>query len=179
MAISSILAFGIGSLVLRTRRRDLESYTGSEVRFPPYVLLEGIVGFLFFISVALVSNLFPNETVTVITTSVFVIFSTLSGYQAFLYFAQRHQICDSHILFTSMFNTQTKIYWKVVAAVSYNPGIKWFVVETTSGKKYHISEIMRGIRQFSVAVIANVEPDKIARTASERLQKLQEGKLVE
>jgi hypothetical protein len=64
--------------VARSRFKARPHSDSQRLVHPPSTLIIGVVVFLFFAGIAIISNIFPNKTVTWWTTAVFVGFALLS-----------------------------------------------------------------------------------------------------
>src|SRR5689334_92168 len=80
-----LMALAMG-WVARSRFKTRPDSDSQRLVHPPSTLIIGIVVFLFFAGIAIVSNVFPNRTVTWWTTAVFAGFALLSLAMVAAYF---------------------------------------------------------------------------------------------
>jgi len=64
--------------VARSRRQPRAADYARRLQHPPSTLIIGLVSFLFFAAIAVISNVFANATTTWLTTTVFVGFALLA-----------------------------------------------------------------------------------------------------
>jgi len=128
---------------------------------PPSTLIIGLVGFLFFAGIAVVSNVFPNKTVTWWTTAIFVGFAVLSLPMIADYFLARHELSEKGLSYGSMTGRRGYFEWLEVRRIRYAPAMKWFRLETRSGHVARISAMLVGLPEFARLVLAHVPPEAI------------------
>ena len=129
---------------------------------PVSTLILGLVGFLFFAALIVLSNVFPNETVTWWTNAGFGGFAALSVPVILDYFRARHELTDSGIICGRMFLPRHHLGWENVKRIEYSTSMKWFKIETRSGKVGRISVMLIGLPEFAQAVLSGVPRGAIA-----------------
>ena len=119
------------------------------------------MSFAFFAGIAVISNVYSNETTTVWTTSIFLGFAILSLLMIADYFQARHEVSDEGMNYGRLTGTRGILKWSEVANVRYAPGIKWFRLETRSGEVARVSAMLVGLPEFARLVLAHAPPGAI------------------
>lgn len=136
--------------------------TGSRrLAHPPSTLVIGVVCFLFFAGIAVISNVFPNKTVTWWTTTIFVGFALLSVPLIADYFAARHELSEDGLSYGRLSGPRGYLKWSDLRMVKYAPVMKWFRLETRSGEVARISVMLSGLPEFARLVLAHTSPHAI------------------
>ena len=124
-------------------------------------LVAGLVGFVFFAGIAILSNVYRNKTTTVWTTTFFVGFALVCLVIVVDYFLGRHVVSDSGIEFARLTWTRGRLYWMELKSVRYAPGMKWFRLESRTGEVARISAMCMGLPEFARLVLAHAPADAI------------------
>lgn len=140
----------IGRSPMRARSRD------GRLSQPRVVLGLGLVCFTLFASMLILSNLFPNETVTWFTNTVFAVFALLGLGLIIGYWTDRITYDDTSFTYPNLYGLRKTMVWSDVALVRYKPGFRWFLFEDSSGAKArpHIMHI--GLPAFARVALTRV-----------------------
>jgi hypothetical protein len=161
--------------VARSRNRARPVAEARLLRHPPSTLIIGMAGFIFFFGVAVVSNVFPNKTATLLTTSVFVGFSLLSTVAIADYFLARHELLDGGMSYGRLLGSRGSLKWNEVCRIRYAPVMKWFEIELASGEVARVSAMLTGLPAFARAVLLHVPPGTIDAETLAVLQATADG----
>ena len=104
--------------VARSRRQPRAAGYARRLQHPPSTLIIGLVCFLFFAGIAVISNVFANATTTWLTTTVFMGFALLALPIVGDYFAARHQVFpEEGLRYGRLFGSGGKIRWADLKSV--------------------------------------------------------------
>lgn len=159
----------------RLKRRPL-----SQARLlvhPTSTLVLGLVAFLFFAGATVISNMYPNETVTWWTTSIFVAFALGSLTIVADYFVARHEVSDDGLDYRGMMGQRGYLRWADLRRVSYSPRLKWFRLENRSGDVARLSTYLMGLPEFAGLLLRHAPPAAIEPNALEVLEDTADGDL--
>jgi hypothetical protein len=112
-------------------------------------LILGLVGFLFFSALAVLSNVYANETTTWWTTALFVGFALLALAMIGDYVLARHDVSERGLSYGRLTGPRGYLEWGDLRRVRYSQAMKWFVLETRSGKTARISAMLVGLPEFA------------------------------
>src|ERR1700732_1479471 len=121
---------------------------------PPSTLIIGVVVFLFFAGIAVISNVFPNKTVTWWTTAVFVGFAMLSLGMVAAYVLGHHQVSREGLIYGRLTGRRGYLKWADLRRVKYAPTMKWFRLETQSGDVARISAMLVGLPELARVLLS-------------------------
>ena len=173
-----VMALVLGGLA-RSRYRKQPDSEASKLVHPRSILIVGLIGFAFFAGLAIISNVFSNETTTVITTSVFIGFALLNLLLVAEYSFSRHWFSDDGLEYGSLLGRRGRLDWSEVASVRYAPVMKWFRLETGAGKVARISAMLVGLPDFARTLLARVDPSAIEPEARAVVRATAAGELPE
>jgi hypothetical protein len=138
-------------------------------------LVVGLVCFLFFASIAVISNVMPNESTTWWTTAVFVGFAALAIPIIADYLRARHEVSETGMSYGKLFGSRGHFSWIELRNVSYAPAWKWFRLETRHGEVARISVMLTGLPEFARLLIANAPHGVIEQPALSVLRETAAG----
>jgi hypothetical protein len=147
--------------VARSRLRARLPAAQGRLQHPPSILVVGLGGFAFFFGLAVLSNVYANETTTWATTSVFLGFALLSGLLVADYFLARHMLVEGGLDYGRLTGRRRRLAWTDVTRVRYAPALKWFKIQTAEGRVARVSASMTGLPAFAEAVLRDVPPAAI------------------
>ena len=159
----------------RTRPRQLQD--SRLLYHPTSTLIVGLVGFTFFIGIAIVSNVYHNRTTTFLTTAIFCTFALVSVPVILDYFFARHELTSDGLSFGRMNGARGSLEWSRVCRVHYSPLAKWFRIETDDGQVARISALLIGLPEFARAVLCGVHQSAIDPNTTAILQATADGEL--
>ncbi len=166
------------SLVKASRKKDLATNSSNCLSLPFYLLLIGIVSFLFFTLFLVRSLFFPNGTESVFSTVVFSFFSLLGLILIYTYFIHKMSFTTTEILYRRFTGKKVTISFSSINCVSYQANMQWIVLEYGNSKKSYFPIVLKGIRPFSTMILQNINSDKIDSVAQDVLKQLKDGELV-
>jgi Bacterial PH domain len=127
------------------------------LRHPRSTLLIGVVGALFFLGIAVVSNTVSrNHTATIWTTLLFIFFGLASLTMVADYFFARHKVSDAGIDYGRMFGQRGNLLWSDVRRVRFASAMKWFVLEPRAGGSVRVSAMLMGLPEFARLLLLHV-----------------------
>jgi hypothetical protein len=165
-ALQWIVWFVVMTLVMgwlaRNRLRARPLSDSRRLVHPPSTLLVGLVVFLFFAGIAVVSNVVANRTTTWWTTTFFSGFALLSLTMVADYFLARHEMSEDGLSYGSMTGRRGYLRWSDLRRVNYSSGMKWFRLETRSGAVARISAMLVGLPEFARLLLTHAPGDAIS-----------------
>lgn len=135
--------------VTSQRRKAGNMGAPNRLSHPKAILIIGLAGFVLFLGLAVVSNLFPNDTVSWWTTVVFLGFATLSGLLIAEYYRARHEYSEEGLRFSRLFGSGGYLRWNMLSSVKYSHAMKWFRLQAHSGEVARISAYQSGLPNFA------------------------------
>jgi len=147
--------------VARSRFKARPHSDSRQLVHPPSTLIIGVVVFLFFAGIAIISNVFPNKTVTWWTTGGFVGFALLSLLMVADYFLGHHQVSEEGLSYGRLTGRRGYLKWADLRRVKYAPTMKWFRLETQSGDVARISAMLIGLPEFGRLLLSHAPPQVI------------------
>ena len=159
-AIWGLLMSLIMGWIARSRLQPAGAGDSQQLRHPPSTLIIGLLGFVFFVAIAVISNVFANKTTTWWTTAVFVGFALLSLPIIGDYFAARHEVSAEGLRYGRLVGAGGYVAWSELKRVEFSPSMKWFRLESRRGTVVRLSVMLRGLPEFARLVL-----DQAPRTA--------------
>jgi hypothetical protein len=105
----------------------------------------GLAGFFLFAAIAVISNVFANATTSWKTTTVFVGFALLTLPILGDYFAARHEVSEEGLRYGRLFGSGDYMRWTKLKSVRFSDAMKWFRLESQSGKVVRLSVMLMDI----------------------------------
>jgi hypothetical protein len=137
----------------------------------------GLLGFCFFLGLAIISNIYKNPTVTIWTTLAFVGFSLLFLAVVYAYFRDWHLVSDEGMSYARFLRRRGTLKWSDVTRVRYSARLNWFSIRTKAGAAAHVSNILNGLPEFAELVLAHVSPVAIGPKTRHILEATAAGEL--
>ena len=159
----------------RSRLRPRPTSKDHQLLHPPSTLIVGLVCFLLFAGLAVVSNAFANETTTWWTTAAFLGFSLMSVPLIADYFLARYQVSDDGMAYRKFTGARRYLRWADLRTVRYAPVMKWFRLETRSGDVARVSVMMMGLPEFARILLARSPKEAVEPHTIEILQSTADG----
>lgn len=150
-----------------------------ELYYPAGIFIMGMIDFLFFAALVVLSNVYSNDATTwttLWTTAVFAGFAATSFLMVLDYFRAHHRLAGDGLHFGKLFGSRGYVTWGDIRQVSYSNMAKWFVIKTRSGQTVRISTMLVGLPEFARAIIANA-PSSIEPAAHPILHAAAKGNL--
>ena len=163
--------------VARSRNRTQPTTEADLLVHPKSTLIIGLVGFVFFLGIAVISNVYGNETSTVFTTAIFLSFALLSTLMIIEYAQVHHRVSEQGLNYGRLLRSRRHLYWSEVAKVRYAPTLKWFKIETKSGQVARISAMLVGLPRFAQTVLDHVSRHALDQETIDILQGISDGDL--
>jgi len=145
----------------RSRLRARPAADARRLVHPPSLLIFGFVCFSFFAGIAVISNIYPNNTATWWTTAVFVGFALLALSLMMAFLLEQHDVSDEGLASRTFLGTRKHLRWSELAAVRYAPSMKWFRLETQAGGIARISVMLMGLPEFARVLLQHAPPGAI------------------
>lgn len=175
-ALWAVLMLVIMGWLGRNRFRRRPATEAHRMAHPPSTLIVGLVCLALFGTLAVVSNVIPNETTTWWTTAIFLGFAALSVPLVIDYFMARHEVSEEGLTYATWSGTRRLLPWSELRSVNFSPGMKWFRLETREGSKARISVMMMGLPEFARRLLAHAPTDAIDAHTLSVLQDTAEGR---
>lgn len=147
------------------------------LRHPPGLLWIGLACFAFFGGLAVVSNVYANETTTWWTTLIFVGFTLLATLLIAEYCNVEHHLDDDGLHFRGLTGRRLYLRWSEIEQVSYGDLAKWFVLRARDGRVARISILLRGLPLFARKLLRHAPAGSIDSASRALLRKIERGRL--
>src|SRR5262245_23080208 len=154
-SVWAILMSLVMGWLARSRHRARPAAQQRELAHPPSTLILGLVCFVFFAGIAVVSNVYANKTTTWWTTAIFVGFALMAVPMMVDYFVARHKVSEEGMNYRKLTGASKFLRWSELRTVRYAPALKWFRLETQSGGVARISVMLMGLPEFARLLIAH------------------------
>src|SRR5688572_4105607 len=137
----------------RSRMKQRVEREASTLEHPVSTLVIGVVCFVLFAGLAILSNVFANKTTAWWTTAIFVGFAVMSIPVVVDYFVAKHRVSNEGLHYTKLSGAKKYLGWNEVQSVHYSPGMKWFVLKSSKGEVARISVMLMGLPEFARQVL--------------------------
>jgi Bacterial PH domain len=158
----TLLQWAVPSLVMTAvmgwagrSRFHRQSAHARRLAHPISTLVIGLVCLVLFAGPAVVSNVFPNPTVTWWTTSIFVGFTLLSVLVLSAFFLEGLEVSEDGLAFRNFVGVRRYLRWSDLRSVRYSPAMKWFRLETHAGTAARVSVMLTGLPEFARLLLHN------------------------
>src|SRR5438045_8259992 len=142
--------------VARSRMRPRPACCDQQLRHPVSTLIIGLAGFLLFAAIAVISNVFSNKTTSWWTTAIFLGFALLALLALPVvgdYFAARHEVSREGLLYGRLLGDGGFLCWDELSSVRFSSSMKWFRLETQSGKVVRVSVMLMCLLVFAQMIV--------------------------
>ena len=168
--IWGIVMAGVMGWVATQRGRFDISGGPNRLSHPKAILVLGWLGVVFFAGIAVVSNVFPNDTVTWWTNAIFLGFASMSVLIIVEYYRVHHEYSEEGLHFGRLFGSRGYLRWDMLASVEYSESMKWFRLQTKSGEIARISASQRGLPGFADTLLRRAPEGTIEEQTEEILR---------
>jgi hypothetical protein len=175
LALWGLLMSVVISWIARSRERPRPAAAAQRLQHPISTLAIGLTGFFFFAAIAVVSNVFANATTSWKTTTVFVGFALLAVPILGDYFAARHEVSEEGLRYGQLFGSGGYMRWTELKSIRFSEAMKWFRLESESGKVVRLSVMLMGLPTFAQLLLAHAPPQSIEKNTLPVLQTTAEG----
>jgi Bacterial PH domain len=158
------------SWIARSRGRPRPGGAARQLQHPISTFIIGLTGFLFFAAIAVVSNVFANATTSWKTTTIFVGFALLALPILADYFAARHEVSEEGLRYGRLFGSGGFLRWTDLKSVRFSDAMKWFRLESKSGKVVRLSVMLMGLPTFAQLLLAHAPRQSIEKNTLPVLQ---------
>ncbi len=139
-------------------RRDLQP---GALRMPRSMLILGALGFGFFATVLVLSNVYSNHTTTWWTSAIFAGFAVMALPMIADYFLARHSADVDGLSYWTYFGGRKRMVWSDVREVRFATAMKWFRLRDDRGGIARISIMLVGLPEFARLLLAHAPPQAI------------------
>ena len=160
----------------RSRLRKTPPGDTPQLAHPPSTLVVGVVGFVFFIGLAVLSNVFANRSTSLWTTLTFIALALLALPMVADYFFARHTVSAQGMQFGRMNGRRGEFAWGEVRQVSFSRAMQWFRLELADGRIVHVSAMLAGLPAFARLLLDHVPPEAVTEAARPILQATADGR---
>ena len=161
--------------VARSRGRPRPAGAAQRLQHPISTLIIGLISFLLFAAIAVISNVFANATTSWKTTTIFVGFALLALPILGDYFAARHEVSEEGLHYGRLFGSGGYMRWTELKSVRFSEAMKWFRLESQSGKVVRLSVMLMGLPTFAQLLLAHAPLQSIEKNTLAVLQTTAEG----
>ena len=158
-----------------SRQRTRVPAEQSVLRYPRSILILGAVCSIFFLSLALLSLLFPGKDGSPAISLIFVGFAFLGAPLIVEYYRVVHHLAEGGIRYSPLISTPGFLPWSAIKSVRYAPSMKWFRIEGRDGRIIRVSVMLMGLPEFARAVLREVPESRIDPSARGLLERTAEG----
>ena len=174
-ALWGVLTSLVMGWTARSRSRARPAGSAQRLQHPTSTLVIGLACFLFFAAIAIVSNVFANATTSWKTTTVFVGFALLALPILGDYFAARHEVSEEDLRYARLVGSGGYVPWTELKSVRFSEAMKWFRLESQSGKVVRLSVMLMGLPRFAQLLLAHPPRQSIEKSTLPVLQTTAEG----
>ena len=167
LGLAMVLVIGWSA---RNRVKRPATTAVARLHHPTSALIAGLPAFVFFAGMAIISNVFPNETTTWWTTAVFVGLSVMSIPLLLDYFLTWYDVSAGGLNYGRLTGGREYLKWADVRRVTYARVMNRFRLETYSGHVARVPLRLVGFPEFARIVRRDVPSLAIARSALPVLQ---------
>lgn len=139
------------------------------LEYPQRILIIGILCTSFFLFVTVVSNLFPNETTSWKTTTIFIFFSLLGVYIIIDFMRSKFSVTSSVIIYKNLFFKTSEVSWNDIEEVDFSKINSCFILKTKDKKRIRVSLLLKGIGEFKILLSEKTIKSKISNVAKDEL----------
>ena len=150
-----VLMLIIAGWLGKSRFRARPASEARRLVHPPSTLIIGLICFAFFAGLAIVSNVFRNQTTTWWTTAVFTGFALMSLPMVSGFFLEEYEVSEDALSGRNFAGVRKHLRWSDLRAVRYAPLMKWFRLETQSGNVARVSVMLMGLPEFAGLLLEN------------------------
>ena len=153
--LSSLLMALVMGWVAKSRLQPRPPADSQRLTQPRSSLILGCVGCLFFVGLAVVSNVYSNKTTTWWSTSIFVGFALFCAPAIASYFLARHDMSEDGLGYRPLMAPRRFLRWSHLRLVRYAPVMKHFRLEAHTGEVARISAMLIGLPEFARLLLAH------------------------
>jgi hypothetical protein len=117
----------------------------------------------------------PMATTSWKTTTVFVGFALLALPVLGDYFAARHEVSEEGLRYGRLLGSGGYMRWTELKSVRFSDAMKWFRLESQSGKVVRLSVMLMGLPTFAQLLLTHAPPQSIEKNTLPVLQTTAEG----
>jgi hypothetical protein len=110
-----------------------------------------------------------------VDTAIFVGFALLSSCIIVDYFRARHEVQEEGLAYRKFFGARKYLRWSDLRAVRYDPGMKWFRLETQSSEVARLSVMLMGLPEFARVLLLHAPRSAIESDTRQVLKATAEG----
>ena len=159
----------------RSRSRPGHAGSAQRLQHPTSTLVIGLACFPLFAAIAVISNVFANATTSWKTTTVFVGFALLALPVVGDYFAARHEVSAEGLRYGRLVGSGGYMPWTELKSVRFSEAMKWFRLESQSGKVVRLSVMLMGLPTFAQLLLAHAPSHSIEKNTLPILRTTAEG----
>jgi len=137
----------------KSRFRQRRADELGTLRHPKSTLIMGLVCFVFFAALTVITVVTDNKTATWWTTAIFAVLAGMSAPPVLDYFMARHRVSGEGLQYRKLLGQSGFVEWASLRNIRYNFMMKWFRLETTSGQVVRISVMLMGLPEFARALL--------------------------
>lgn len=163
--------------VARGRLRSAPTQGGGALVHPPSTLIIGLVCAGLFLTIALLSALFPAKSGSPAVTLFFVGFAALGLLMILEYRNGRHMLTEDGLQYGRMLGQTGALRWNEVRRLAYSESAKWFRIELANGRVVPVSAMLVGLPSFARAALDHVPPNAIDPNTQSVLEATAAGNL--
>ena len=156
----AIMSVTVGWLSWSRQRRHT-SKDRNVLEYPHSQLIVGVVCSGFFLTLTVLSLLYPNTTGSPLISSLFFGFSCAGAYLIAQFFYVRHRLEPSGLQYRTLVCGHGFLRWGDVVRIRYSKPAKWFRVDGAGGEAIRLSAMLLSLPEFARAVLQAVPRGRI------------------
>lgn len=147
----------------RSRNRKSAGASPGELRHPVAILILGVITTIAFLGFALMAFLTSQSPVEWWVYAIFVGLAALGGYLVAEYFVLRFHVDDAGIRWSTLFLGKGEARWTDIRRVTFSPSMKWFRLETSTGRVLRISVMLTGLPELARLLVTRLPHEVIEK----------------
>ena len=179
LVLAGASAFVIASVLCQLAIRRALGKPSAQARqlvYPLGRLFSSLLGGGLFLGASVVSNIYRNPTVTVFTTTFFIVFGLWGLAGALNYVVVRHVVSETGMEFRRITGATVAFQWSEVVRVDFSDSMKWFRIRLSDGRSVRVSATLLGLPDFARLLLAVVPAALIDDKALTLLQSIIAGR---
>lgn len=160
----AIVMATVSAWLARSRNRRRPVAVQRVLAHPPSTLIVGILCFLLFGFFLIISNVFPNATVTWWTNAALAALVLLSVAIVLDYFLAWHELSEDGMAYRKLTGARRYLRWSDLRSVRYSSMMKWYVLKTHTGQVARLSAWLMGLPELARLILAHAPKESISRS---------------
>ncbi|TAL29663.1 MAG: hypothetical protein EPN97_13170 [Alphaproteobacteria bacterium] len=160
----AIMGF-VMAMLGRSRMKRRPGEATNVMRSPKLMLILGIICTVFFVALAILSQIFPDKDASGLPGKPnpvyaywFLGFASLGLPVIANHFRERHRIEPEELHYRTL-TKEGVLWWRGVTKIRYSAAMKWFRLEGANGEVVRISVSLTGLPEFARVALEKIPPE--------------------